>query len=354
MVLLGSSFGIVLEASAYMRTGDPVFLFVSLFIAATALVRALVTLVYVRRHAAPVQGRLAHVWARRFACAAIGQSGVIGLSALWAFLRAGDATASLLTAMVIGGSAGALRGFALPGVVRAQILGYLAPTALGAALSAHDHKLALIYAVGGFVLLASGIVRVTYRLAVSSMKLSDERGELCSQLAAANERISSMAYADSLTGLPNRRAFGERIDIMLGQLAALQNVAVLTIDLDGFKYVNDSLGHGAGDELLQHVSARIGVAAPGIFAARIGGDEFVLLVGGSDARACAVELASAICHRLHAPYELEAGPAHIGASIGIATAPEDGETAELLLRHADSALYRVKGLGKGTYALFEP
>jgi diguanylate cyclase (GGDEF)-like protein/PAS domain S-box-containing protein len=174
----------------------------------------------------------------------------------------------------------------------------------------------------------------------------------------AEARIAYMAHHDALTGLPNRVMFHERLADALARVrraGAGPGLAVHCLDLDHFKSVNDTLGHPVGDLLLKAVAERLGAwVGEEALVARLGGDEFAViqpLATGPDA---AGELASRLIAVVAAPYEVQGHEVVIGASIGIAIAPDDGETAEELLRNADMALYRAKGEGRGASHFFEP
>ena len=180
---------------------------------------------------------------------------------------------------------------------------------------------------------------------------------------AAEERIRHLAHHDGLTGLANRTLFGERIRHALalsertgehGRSGASPEVAVLCLDLDRFKAVNDTLGHAAGDLLLQRVAARLREAVrEGDTVARVGGDEFVVVqVNGPQphgAGALAARLIEALC----APFDLDGHQVCIGTSVGIALHPRDGAGVEELLKAADLALYRAKSRGRGTACFYE-
>lgn len=159
----------------------------------------------------------------------------------------------------------------------------------------------------------------------------------------AETQLRFMAHHDSLTMLPNRVLFGEQLDRTVGNLPPGQSCAVLCLDLDGFKPVNDRLGHAAGDELLRILAERLrGQLRSGDIAARLGGDEFAVLmpnVGRVEAEDTAARLRRVISN----PYSLDAlNKVSVGASIGVACAPEDGATAKELLAYADAALYEAK------------
>jgi diguanylate cyclase (GGDEF)-like protein len=168
------------------------------------------------------------------------------------------------------------------------------------------------------------------------------------------ERISHIAHHDALTGLPNRVLLRKRLEQALSGRRRTEGVAVLCLDLDHFKEVNDTLGHPVGDALLKSIAERLrGCAQESDTIARASGDEFVIVQISSDPPKEATALAARIIEVLSAPYDLDGHQVVVGASIGIAIAPNDGTDADALLKHADLALYRTKGEGRGTYRFFE-
>ena len=171
----------------------------------------------------------------------------------------------------------------------------------------------------------------------------------------AEARIAYMAHHDGLTNLPNRVMFQERLrqDLERNHPAG-KSVAVLCIDLDLFKNVNDSLGHPIGDKLLIEVAQRLAEnVRGGNLVARLGGDEFAMILGtGVSPNEVSVQ-AARIIEIISAPYRIDDLEVVIGASIGIAISPGDGEIAEELLRNADMALYRAKSEGGGVHHFFE-
>ncbi len=171
----------------------------------------------------------------------------------------------------------------------------------------------------------------------------------------AEARIHHMARHDPLTDLPNRRLFRERVDHGLKRIAREGSLAVLCVDLDRFKSVNDTLGHPVGDLLLKVVAARLrSCVGETDTVARFGGDEFAIVqIGAASQPAGATALAERIIDVLSAPYEVDGHNVVIGASVGIAIAPIDGQTADQLMRNGDMALYRSKCDGRGTYRFFE-
>jgi diguanylate cyclase (GGDEF)-like protein len=182
-----------------------------------------------------------------------------------------------------------------------------------------------------------------------------ERGRLqqsLTQLTTLQEQLQRQASHDPLTGMGNRMLFQSSVEWALAQ--AGQELAVLLIDLDDFKTVNDSLGHPAGDELLRGVAERIAhCMRPADVAARLGGDEFAVLLTGDDAQT-AERVAQRIIATLREPFDLAAEEVIIRASIGIVTSSSHERNTEELLRDADVAMYTAKSLGKGRWRHFEP
>ena len=171
----------------------------------------------------------------------------------------------------------------------------------------------------------------------------------------AEQRIAHMAHHDALTDLPNRVHFREAMTEALGNVADGEKVAVLYIDLDHFKDVNDTFGHPIGDVLLRQVSERLrGCVRPSAAVARLGGDEFAVIQTAANQPVSATAMANRIIKELAVPFDLDGHQAIIGASIGISVAPDDGDDADELLKKADIALYRAKEDGRGAYRFFEP
>ena len=168
------------------------------------------------------------------------------------------------------------------------------------------------------------------------------------------ERITRLAHYDVLTGLPNRLSFLQALSGAWDAKGRTAGCAVLCLDLDHFKGVNDSLGHPIGDALLVEAARRLRacVGETGLVT-RLGGDEFAVVVRDQPAPAELGVLAQAIVDALSQPYELSDHHVSIGASVGIAVAPADADDADTLLKNADLALYRAKGDGRGAYRFFE-
>jgi diguanylate cyclase (GGDEF)-like protein/PAS domain S-box-containing protein len=172
----------------------------------------------------------------------------------------------------------------------------------------------------------------------------------------AEERISFQAYHDLLTQLPNRALFKDRLSVALSQAQRTgRRVAVLFIDLDRFKLVNDSLGHAEGDELLKGVAVRLqSCVRRSDTLARLGGDEFTILLPDLTDAEDAAFISQKVVDELRRPLRVGGQEIQPTGSIGIALYPDDGTEAESLVKHADIAMYHVKSAGKDGYAFFSP
>jgi diguanylate cyclase (GGDEF)-like protein/PAS domain S-box-containing protein len=170
----------------------------------------------------------------------------------------------------------------------------------------------------------------------------------------AEARVHHMAYHDALTGLPNRALLAERLDrAMLAARRDGRKLALLFIDLDRFKTINDSLGHLTGDYLLKEVAQRLcRVVRASDTVARLGGDEFVVLVPGVQTLAECGLVGDKIIDALAGPVEFEGRSLHISPSIGICLYPDDGEDVASLMRKADTAMYQAKAAGRNNYQFY--
>jgi diguanylate cyclase (GGDEF)-like protein len=176
------------------------------------------------------------------------------------------------------------------------------------------------------------------------------------RLTELQEQLTHQAYHDSLTDLANRSLFGQQIDQALRRRAeGAASVAVIFLDIDDFKGVNDTLGHAAGDALLVEVAARIrGCLRRPDTAARLGGDEFALLIEGVDSAVEAEHVARRVLDVLRDPFTVSGTSVTVRASLGIAVADNSDANATSLMRHADVAMYVAKGAGRNRYVLFAP
>jgi diguanylate cyclase (GGDEF)-like protein/PAS domain S-box-containing protein len=170
------------------------------------------------------------------------------------------------------------------------------------------------------------------------------------------ERITALAYRDTLTGLPNRRLFEDRLQVALAQAHRYRHrLGVFFLDLDRFKDVNDKLGHAAGDNLLQAVSERLSSCVrEGDTVARLAGDEFTLLLPGVHYAEDVVKVADKVFEAMRRPFDVQGREIRITASSGVCLYPEDGNDPETLLKRADIAMYRAKERGRDNYQLYSP
>lgn len=220
--------------------------------------------------------------------------------------------------------------------------------------------------VGGAAML---MLTATMLTSIHDARMQAREARLASSLRTANEKLQSandelkrLAFQDVLTGLPNRVLFEDRLGHAVARLdreAKLaahrppERLAVLFIDLDGFKPVNDSFGHGTGDQVLKDVASRLRfIARECETLARIGGDEFVLLMEGVDTPADAAATAERMLQAMQRPFEFGGRELSLSCSIGIAVYPDHG-SSDKLLASADAAMYTVKRGGGSNYALYE-
>lgn len=170
----------------------------------------------------------------------------------------------------------------------------------------------------------------------------------------AEERIRHLAHYDTLTNLPNRVTFYERIESVLSHLRRSESIAVLSLDLDHFKSVNDTLGHPIGDLLLQAAADRMRSCIRGEdVVARLGGDEFAIVQVPSEQPSNITALAARLIEVIGAPYDLDGHQVVVGVSVGIAIASSNSDKPDVLMKNADLALYRAKADGGNVYRFFE-
>lgn len=193
-------------------------------------------------------------------------------------------------------------------------------------------------------------------MAFEKVRLLENERAAVRRLRDDEQRIKHLAYHDALTGLPNSRQFSEELDVALAR--ARQNserLALLFVDLDRFKTVNDSLGHSQGDQLLRVAGARLGgCVRDGDTLARLGGDEFTLLMNRIESPAEADAVAERILAAFGAPFGLDGHEVFLSASVGIAVYPDDGADSASLLRNADAAMYGAKVAGRNSLARYAP
>jgi diguanylate cyclase (GGDEF)-like protein len=235
----------------------------------------------------------------------------------------------------------------LPGDER-QLLMRMPPDAIDARLA----RLLVAFALSVVVM---GLV-----CAIVDSRTGRRAQALAGSLQSANRRLQELAFRDALTGLPNRLHFEEQLDATLALVGrSSASMAVCFIDLDGFKAVNESFGHAAGDEVLREVGRRLSaLKRPGDSVARIGGDEFLLMLAEPGSQERVAALAQQALHALMAPYPLPTvgtggSEVRLSCSVGIAIFPEHGPMSRLIT-HADAAMFAVKRTGGSTYAFFDP
>lgn len=185
-----------------------------------------------------------------------------------------------------------------------------------------------------------------------------ENGQLersLTELSSLKEELRHQAFHDALTGLPNRALFAEQVGLRLRGRSEGQEIVVLFLDLDDFKVVNDTLGHGVGDRLLVAVAERIrDCVRPTDLAARLGGDEFAVLLPPEDGLVGALTIGDRLVAALRTPFSIDHVEINVGASVGIASASPGIQDGDELLRNADVAMYTAKATGKSCVAVFDP
>jgi diguanylate cyclase (GGDEF)-like protein/PAS domain S-box-containing protein len=203
--------------------------------------------------------------------------------------------------------------------------------------------------------------RFPLSISVSEVPLLGEDMFVCvihdlTEQRRAQEHIHRLAHHDTLTGLENRLSLTQHLEQLLAQARRNgQSVALLFLDLDHFKKINDSMGHQAGDMLLVAVAGRLRELLRDVdIIARLGGDEFIVAMEGELTPELVGSVAVRIVQSLGAPYNLDGQTVHSGSSVGIAMFPGDADSAELLMRHADTAMYAAKSEGRGNFQFFSP
>lgn len=242
------------------------------------------------------------------------------------------------------------------------MLGLLA--AIGVVVIVYVQRM-LVTPIRGLAMAARQIEAGDYQVPLRENDRSDEVGELVRAFARMRDAIARhdrdvrhMAYTDALTGLTNRLAFREALDHrLMAARASGHRLALLFVDIDDFKRVNDTLGHEAGDEALLQFVQRISdaVAQAGgdeALLARFGGDEFVILLGEGDAAVQARALADVLVRELGKPLMVQGRELYMGASIGVTLFPDDAADATTLLKNGDIAMYQAKMAGKNCYRYY--
>lgn len=252
---------------------------------------------------------------------------------------------------------------ALPGrpLLGAHLLDFVAPKDRPAVSSVLDQVTASTEGEVEAELESPGNAPHPYHLVARRVRLRDQEQVLVvgvdmTTRRKADARMRHLAHHDSLTGLPNRVALEDRLTLAIANARRRNEpLALLFVDLDGFKDVNDRHGHDTGDWLLKEIASRFGDCLREVDTlARIGGDEFLIIAPGSDAHTGSRRIAEALLQCAARPAQSPQGTLNVGASIGIAFFPEDGVDGGMLKEAADAAMYRVKARGKGGYDYAQP
>lgn len=203
--------------------------------------------------------------------------------------------------------------------------------------------------------IAAGVNALGEELEASYNEIERRIADRTAELAIVTQELSHRVRHDDLTGLINRSTFWDRLEHRLaGAERRIDGFAVLFLDLDGFKIVNDTFGHAAGDRLLVDVAHRISAQLrAGDTAARVGGDEFLVLLDDVSGDEAALAAADRINAALQLPFTVDARPFTTAASVGVARGPGDFGSADEIVAAADSAMYDAKGMGRGACVLFE-
>jgi diguanylate cyclase (GGDEF)-like protein len=275
---------------------------------------------------------------------------LLGLMTLLTLVRSENALLHLLAAMLTTGYAAGIcgRNAGRPVIAMGQLGLASIPISIGLFLSGDPIRWVMGAVNIVFMVGMVDITLQTYSAVVKAMSATREQKRLTA-------RFERLARYDAMTGLENRGAFQERLQAELAALGETgSQLAILWVDLDKFKEINDSLGHPTGDRVLRTVSRQLAAIADGRgCVARFGGDEFVLLARG-DKTGFAEDLAREVMRALLMPIDIDAASIRVTGSIGVAIAPDHGVDGETLLQHADMALYHAKANGRNDFCLFQP
>lgn len=315
------------------ETGDMMTAGLTVAGVVVAIVRLVEIFAFRRRLAAPPRlGRAEAVrWERRYIAGTVVTALVLGVFAARSIVL-GDALCCVMAVGIgFGFGAGVVARLALrPVAALLDLVAIAAPAAIVSFMQPDLRHVGLGLLILMYVVASFEMVRLSFNASISQITLK--------------RQFEQLARSDPMTGVSNRSVLARDLPVML----SAGMVAVHTLDLDRFKEANDRFGHPAGDALLKQVAGRLkALAAPDDLVIRMGGDEFVLVQrAASDAEA----MARRIVQSIGRPYEVDGQVIDLGASVGVAVAPDDGRTAEALLSRSDKALYRAKQ-NRGGYVL---
>jgi diguanylate cyclase (GGDEF)-like protein len=342
----GAVAGAAVSSAVAVASGDPWLTGIAIAIALTGALRVAYAVLF---HAGPEASdtqsarseTLYEVGAWLYAL-------LIGLLTLLTLVRTDRAILQLLAATMSTGYAGGIcgRNAGRPVIAIGQLALASVPMSLGLLVSGDPLRWVLAALNIVFMIGMIDVTLQTYSAVLKAMSATREQKLL-------TDRFERLARYDAMTGLENRGAFQERLQAELADLGD-RPLAILWVDLDKFKEINDSLGHPAGDRVLCTVARQLSQIVEGRgCVARFGGDEFVLLASG-ERPGFAEDLAREVMRGLLVPIELDGASIQVTGSIGVAIAPADGSEADTLLQHADMALYHAKADGRNDFRLFQP
>lgn len=335
MGILTGAVGIVVMRHA----GDPMLGALSVAAAALTLARVAITLSFRPVLASQAPGRETVVRIERiYGAGSIGFSIVVGLLGARCFMLADPIAHLLVTGLVFGYGCGVVSRLAIrPWICVPSLALGVVPAAVAALARGEAVFVAHGLLILGFAAASLETVRHLYRTTRDEM--------------LARRELAGLARHDSLTGLPNRLALRERLGAMLKTAEPGRGLALLFVDLDRFKEVNDRLGHPLGDTLLREVSQRLTeLIRPSDIVARIGGDEFIIVQSGVRHSDEAEILARRVVRCLRTPFKIDGREIRIGGSVGLALSSSSAEAGDDLIARADEALYSVKQRGRNGFA----
>jgi diguanylate cyclase (GGDEF)-like protein len=341
----GAAAGAACSSAIAIASGDPLLTAMAVAIALTGALRLAHAVFF---HRVAEQNTLESARSETiYEIGAWAYAFLLGLTALLTLTRSDNSLYHLLAAVLTTGYAAGIcgRNAGRPVIAIGQLALASAPMSIGLFMSEDPLRWVLGGVNCAFMVGMVDITLQTYSAVLKAMTATQEQKRL-------TDRFERLARFDTMTGLENRGSFQERLQAELAEVDAGE-LAVLWIDLDRFKEINDSLGHPTGDGVLCTVARQLSSIVDGRGSvARFGGDEFVLLARGSKPY-FAEELAREVMRGLSVPMSIDGTAIHVTGSIGAAIAPTHGEDADTLLQHADMALYHAKANGRNDFCMFE-